>query len=328
MEQVGGRWYPNDRMAFSIGPSIERVAGVVLDALGGARFQLDLEVENRRIDRLYTIAKRDQWNLDDRRAEFFPERGPDLDVNAWLNVTDAQRKAAARCFSSVYYGEQGAKVISAQLTCMAPTNEASKFLATQVMDEARHVEVFEGIIRFIDHVHGMNPFLNALLTDIARTPHRVEKLIGMNLLVEGLALAAFKATLKGLKELGISEQGYRAVGAPIEAIMRDESRHVGFGVVMLPDLLRSASRRRKVEIRLRQLGWLGLLYGSIKYHQRDQEEMGVDHVALLIDLLADHERRINECEGQVLVSTERMQQMIPTLDRVVDKVLRREKRAA
>lgn len=315
-------------MVFSIGSSLERVVGTMLDSLGGARFQLDLDVENRKIDRLYTIAKRDQWNLDDRRADFFPERAPGVDVNAWLNVTDEQRQAAARCFSSVYYGEQGAKVISAQLTTMAPTNEASKFLATQVMDEARHVEVFEGILRFIDRVHGMNPFLNALLTDIARTRHREEKLIGMNLLVEGLALAAFKATLKGLRELGISEQGYRAVGAPIEAIMRDESRHVGFGVVLLPDLLRAASRRRKVEIRMRQLAWLGLLYGSIKYHQRDQETMGVDHVALLIDLLADHERRVNECDATVLVSTERMQQLIPAVDRVVDAVLRRERRAA
>ncbi|MCO5165290.1 MAG: ferritin-like domain-containing protein [Planctomycetes bacterium] len=314
-------------MVFSIGPSVERVVGTMLDALGGARFQLDLDVENRKVERLYTIAKRDQWNLDDRRAHFFPPRDAGTDVNAWLNVTDDQRKAAARCFSSVYYGEQGAKVISAQLTTMAPTNEASKFLATQVMDEARHVEVFEGILRFIDQVHGMNPFLNALLTDIARTRHREEKLIGMNLLVEGLALAAFKATLKGLRELGISEQGYRAVGEPIEGIMRDESRHVGFGVVVLPDLLRGASRRRKVEIRLRQLAWLGLLYGSIKYHQRDQETMGVDHVALLIDLLSDHERRVAECEATVLVSTERMQALIPSVDRVVDAVLRRERRA-
>lgn len=315
-------------MVFSIGTSLERVAGTMLDALGGARFQLDVDVENRKVDRLYTIAKRDQWNLDDRRAHFFPERSPDLDVNAWLNITDEQRKAAARAFSSVYYGEQGAKIISAQLTTLAPTNEASKFLATQVMDEARHVEVFEGILRFIDRVHGMNPFLNALLTDIARTQHREEKLIGMNLMVEGLALAAFKATLKGLRELGVSEQGYRAVGEPIEAIMRDESRHVGFGVVILPDLLRGTSRRRKVEIRLRQLAWLGLLYGSIKYHQRDQETMGVDHVALLIDLLADHERRVAECEATVLVSTERMQALIPTIDRMVDAVLRRERRAA
>lgn len=314
-------------MVFSLGAIYaERAMSAVLDALGGRRFQLALDVDNWKVDRLYTMAKRDQWNLDDRRAYFFPSR-EGLDVAEWLGVTEAQRLAAANLYSSVYYGEQGAKVVSAQLTTLVPTNEASKFLATQVMDEARHVEVFEGVLNFIDRVRGMNPFLNALLTDISATRHREEKLIGMNLLVEGLALAAFKATLKGLKELGVSERGYRAIGEPIEGIMRDESRHVGFGVVLLPDLLRTLSMRRKVEVRIRQLAWLGLLYGSIKYHQRDQETVGVDHVKLLLDLLEDHERRIAECGANVLVSTDRVKSLIPTMDRLVDAVLRRERAA-
>jgi hypothetical protein len=315
-------------VVFAVVRSAERVVSAVLDALGGARFQLDLAVDNAKVDRLYRLAKRDQWNLDDRRDRFFPPRDPGVDVNEWLGITDEQRRASARLYSSVYYGEQGAKVVSAQLTTMVPTNEASKFLATQVMDEARHVEVFEGIITFIDQVRGMNPFLNALLTDIARTRHVEEKLIGMNLMVEGLALAAFKATLKGLKELGVSEQGYRAVGEPIEGIMRDESRHVGFGVVLLPDLLGQLPRRRQAEVRLRQLAWLGLLYGSIKYHQRDQETVGVDHLKLLCDLLEDHERRISECGADVLVSTDLVQRLVPALDRVVDAVLRRERARA
>ncbi len=307
---------------FSVGRSLTGALNGVLDALGAERFQLEIEVSNRKIDRLYRMAKRDQWNLDDRRESFFPDRG-DVDVNDWLGISDAQRLAAAHCFSSVYYGEQGAKVISAQLTTMMPSNEATKFLATQVMDEARHVEVFEGVLTFIDRVHPINPFLSALLTDIAATRHREEKLIGMNLMVEGLALSAFKATLKGLRELGISDRGWNAVGTPIEAIMRDESRHVGFGVVYLPELLEGASLRRKAEIRMRQLMWLGLLYGSVKYHQREQEELGVDHVALLLDLLDDHERRIEECGAAVLVSTDRMKRMIPALDRLVDRALRR-----
>ncbi len=109
--------------------------------------------------------------------------------------------------------------------------------------------------------------------------------------------------------------------------MRDESRHVGFGVVLLPDLLRTLPMRRKVEIRIRQLAWLGLLYGSIKYHQRDQETVGVDHLRLLLDLLEDHERRIAECGANVLVSTDRVKSLIPTMDRMVDTVLRRERAA-
>lgn len=297
----------------------------VLDAMGGAKFKLGVDVDNRRIQRLYGMAKRDQWNLDDKRDHFFPPSREGIDVNDWLGVGDEVRTAAARSFSSFYYGEHGAKIVSAQLTCMAPTNESAKFLATQTMDEARHVEVFEGILGFIDTIHPMNPFLNAFLSDVARTKCMVSKLIGMNLLVEGLALSSFRMILTNLKGgLNVSEQGYRAIGEPIEAIVRDESRHVGFGVVFLPDLMSKLSRRRKAELRLRQLGWLGLIYGSVKYHQRDQEILGLDYVALLESVLNDHERRIQECGGNALVSTERMQGLIPTMNKLVDKALRRE----
>ncbi len=305
--------------------SIEPAANYVLDAMGGAKFKLDVEVDNRKVARLYRMAKRDQWNLDDKRDHFFPPSREGIDVNDWLGVDDVVRTAAARSFSSFYYGEHGAKIVSAQLTCMAPTNESAKFLATQTMDEARHVEVFEGILGFIDRIHPMNPFLNAFLADVARTKCMVSKLIGMNLLVEGLALSSFRVILNNLKGgLNVSERGYRAIGEPIEAIIRDESRHVGFGVVFLPDLMSKLSRRRKAELRLRQLGWLGLIYGSVKYHQRDQEILGLDYVALLESVLSDHERRIQECGGNALVSTERMKNLIPMMNKLVDTALRRE----
>jgi hypothetical protein len=307
-------------------PSLEPVITSILDMLGGAKFKLDVEVDNRRVARLYRMAKRDQWNLDERRAHFFPESRDGVDVNEWLGVCDEVRVAAARSFSSFYYGEHGAKVISAQLTAMAPTNEAAKFLATQTMDEARHVEVFEGILGFIDRIHPMNPFLNAFLADIARTRCLVAKLIGMNLLVEGLALSAFRMILSNLKGgLNVSDRGYRAIGEPIEMILRDESRHVGFGVVFLPDVMQRLSRRQRAQLRVRQLAWLGLIYGSVKYHQADQEILGLDYVQLLNDVLADHEERIRECGGDALVSTDRMKGIIPVMDGIVDRVIRREK---
>jgi hypothetical protein len=307
-------------------PTIEPVINRILDALGGAHFKLDVEVQNRKVDRLYTMAKRDQWNLDDRREHFFPQDRNGIDLNEWLGVDDDVRIAAARCFSSFYYGEHGAKVISAQLTNMMPTNESSKFMATQVMDEARHVEVFEGILGFIDKIHPMNPFLNAFLGDISRVRHVGSKLVGMNLLVEGLALSSFRMILREMKSgANVSDRGYRAIGEPIEAIIRDESRHVGFGVVFLPELLQKIPRRIKAEMRIRQLAWLGLLYGSVKYHQEDQEKMGLDYVKLLSDVIEDHERRIQDCGGDALVSTERMKSLVPTMDRLVDRFLRKER---
>ncbi|MBL4847296.1 MAG: ferritin-like domain-containing protein [Planctomycetes bacterium] len=307
-------------------PTLEPVINRVLDALGGAKFKLDVEVQNRKIDRLYTMAKRDQWNLDDNREHFFPPDRGGIDLNEWLGVDDDVRIAAARCFSSFYYGEHGAKVISAQLVNLMPTNESSKFMATQVMDEARHVEVFEGILGFIDRIHPMNPFLNAFLGDISRVRHTGSKLIGMNLLVEGLALSSFRMILREMRAgANVSPRGYRAIGEPIESIIRDESRHVGFGVVILPELLHKIPRRIKAEMRIRQLAWLGLLYGSVKYHQEDQEKMGLDYVQLLSDVIDDHEKRIQDCGGDALVSTERMKSLVPTMDRIVDRFRRKER---
>jgi hypothetical protein len=295
--------------------SVEDVLSAVLDALGGARWHASPEVRFEKVERLYRHAKRDQWNLDDRRDRFFDVRADALEMPR------EQIEAFSRLFSSFYYGERGAEIVSSQLVSLVPDLEAQKFLATQVMDEARHVEVFEGMLATIGRMCPMNPFLNALLTDMARQPRREEKLIGMNMLVEGLALAAFRTALRTMKDvLRVPEHVYRAIGEPIEAILRDESRHVGFGVMYLPDLLRVASRSRRAQIRLRQLVWLALLYGSLKYQQRDQAAIGVDHVKVLEEILSDHEARLAEMGGDVLVSTAIMKRVVPSLDRLVDRV--------
>lgn len=288
----------------------------MLDITGGSKFQLSPAVKNRRIANLYKKAKRDQWNLDDQ--DFFPVDYAG-DINEWLGITDEVRLAAARSFSSFYYGEQGAKIISAHLSQMAPTAEASKFLATQTMDEARHVETFERMLLLIDDIHPINPFLNALLADINRAPSLAEKLLGMNLLIEGLALSAFRATIAALQPgKNISQQGYNAVGAPIESIIRDESRHVGFGVLFLPEILSGLNSVQRAKLRARQTLWLMLLYGSVKYHQKDQELIGIDYLQLLKQVIEDHERRLSECGGDAFISTALMKSMVPRLDKIFD----------
>lgn len=294
------------------------VMSAVLDLLGGAQFHSSPEVRFEKVDRLYRNAKRDQWNLDDRRDRYFAQKADEL------GLPTEQAEAVCRLFSSFYYGERGAEIISSQLVSLVPDLEAAKFLATQVVDEARHIEVFEGILGTVDRLYPMNPFLNALLTDMSRIRTREEKLIGMNMLIEGLALSAFREACRTLKHvLKVPDAAYRAIGEPIEAILRDESRHVGFAVIYLPELIRTSSFRRRAEIRLRQVVWLVLLYGSLKYQQRDQELIGVDHVRVLAEVLSDHEQRLAEIGGNVLVSTDWMSRFVPAMDRVVDRVIGR-----
>jgi hypothetical protein len=307
-----------------IRPSLTPVKDYIYKALGHPGLALPGQVKNEKILRLYKKAVRDQWSFDERHP--FPTNFRNIDINEWLGTTDEVRIAAAKSFSSFYYGELGAKLISAQLTVLAPTNESSKFLATQTMDEARHVEAFEAMIGFIHgSIYPANPFLNAFLSDIVRTQHFEDKLVGMNLLVEGLALSAFRMVIKELKtEKNISRAGYAIIGSPMEDIIRDESRHVGFGVVFLPEVLEGLSWRRKTVLRLRQLAWLALLYGSVKYHQADMEVMGLDYLQLLRELIEDHEKRVADCGGDALVSTERMKSIIPMMDKLVDSFKKRQ----
>jgi len=124
------------------------------------------------------------------------------------------------------HGEQGALLATAQIVDSVPWYEAKQYGATQVMDEARHVEVYR---RFIQQKLGIeydvNPELKKLL-DLILTDSRWDmKFLGMQIIVEGLALAAFgtirdTATNPLLRDL-------------TAAVIEDESRHVAFGVLSL-----------------------------------------------------------------------------------------------
>ena len=285
----------------------------VVNRLGGSAFQITPEVKYQRVHRLYENAKRDQWNASERvpRGDTLPSEG----------LSELERGAICRVFSQLYYGERGAQIISGQLSTMVRDNEASKFLASQCMDEARHVEVFESLLLRIDKVYPMNPFLNALLTDMMRTDRVEEKLIGMNLLVEGLALSVFKFTVKLFeREARFQNDVGVHVYEALKLILKDESRHVGFGVVYLPELLRGLPKRRLAELQARQLAWMTLLFGSTRYHKRDSAIVGIPYVDILADILEDHQARVAEMGVEGLVTGAQLSKLIPTVDRMLDRV--------
>jgi hypothetical protein len=292
---------------------LARAVNRAVDAFGGHTFQITPEVHYRKVQRLYENAKRDQWNA----AVNLPGEDP-LDPG---ELSPVEVTAICRLFSQLYYGERGAQVISGQLCTMAPDNEAAKFLSSQCMDEARHVEVFERLLTRMDGIYPMNPFLNALLTDMKRTNKLEEKLVGMNLLVEGLALSVFKFAVK----LFDTDPRYRSevghqVHESIRMILRDESRHVGFGMLYLPDLIRALPARRVRELEARQLVWMGLLFGSVRYHKRDAAIVGIPYVDILADILRDHEKRVQEMGVSGIVTGKQLAQYVPVIDEVLDRV--------
>ena len=132
--------------------------------------------------------------------------------------------------SQFLHGEQGALVATAKLVQACPDEEAKFYAASQVLDEARHVEVFH---RYLTEKLGTSypilPSLANLLNDIVEAKDWDLSFLGMQIMVEGIAMGAF-AFVK------MTNPDEPLILELVERVMQDESRHVAFGVLTLEDL--------------------------------------------------------------------------------------------
>ena len=144
--------------------------------------------------------------------------------------------------SQFLHGEQGALICTAKIVETVPWYDAKLYAATQVVDEARHVEVFA---RYLEEKMGgeyqVNAHLRELLDDIIRDSRWDMTYLGMQIMVEGLALAAF-GYLHQLTNEPLLKKLLRYV-------MSDEARHVAFGVLSLQEVY---SEMSDAEIKDRQ----------------------------------------------------------------------------
>jgi hypothetical protein len=131
--------------------------------------------------------------------------------------------------SQFLHGEQGALICTGLITATVPWIDAKYYAATQVVDEARHVEVFG---RYVEEKMGgaypVNPQLKSLLDDIITDSRWDITYLGMQIMVEGLALAAF-----GFLHMLTQEPLLKKL---LRYVMGDEARHVAFGVISLQEL--------------------------------------------------------------------------------------------
>jgi hypothetical protein len=136
--------------------------------------------------------------------------------------------------SQFLHGEQGALICTGLITATVPWIDAKYYAATQVMDEARHVEVFG---RYLEEKMGgaypINPQLKSLLDDIITDGRWDITYLGMQIMVEGLALAAF-----GFLHMLTQEPLLKKL---LRYVMGDEARHVAFGVISLQELYNQLS---------------------------------------------------------------------------------------
>jgi len=212
-------------------------------------FDWQYALENDGLLALYEKGKTATWNANDLDwstevdiEKMMAERvdsGMDSMLNRVLNPPrplDAEENQIlqlnmnAFLLSQFLHGEQGALVATAKLVQQVPDEEAKFYAANQVADEARHVEVYH---RYLTEKLGMSyeihPSLNVLLTDIISDSRWDVTFLGMQIMVEGLALAAF-----GMMRLMMQDEPL--IQDLTTRVMADESRHVAFGVLSLEQI--------------------------------------------------------------------------------------------
>ena len=113
-------------------------------------------------------------------------------------------------------------MVAAQLVNAVPHTDAKFYAATQTMDEARHVEVFARYIEKLDEIRPIAPSLKGILDQTLQTGDWMKKLVGMQIVVEGLALYAFRE-MRNLTEEPLLKD-------LLTYVARDEARHHAYGV--------------------------------------------------------------------------------------------------
>jgi hypothetical protein len=142
--------------------------------------------------------------------------------------------------SGMLHGEQGALLVAAQLASCAPSYEAKLYAASQTFDEARHVEFFNKFIqKQVGIMYPCGAGLKSLLDKVLTDERWDLKFIGMQVIIEGLALAAFN-TAKMQSNIPVHKKG-------LHFVIRDEARHVTFGINYLEEYIKTLSKEDREE---------------------------------------------------------------------------------
>jgi hypothetical protein len=220
-------------------------------------FNWEYDEPRDRLLTLYEKGKKKQWDaqtLIDWSLDLDPaDQGvmPDTYVPifgspTWEKMTRAQKDETrhhytAWLLSQFLHGEQGALVCAAKIVQTVPDIDSKFYAATQVMDEARHVEAYNKFLHEkLELAYPIHPQLALLLEQTIADSRWDITYLGMQVMIEGVALAAF-SLLRDFTEHPLA----RSLNA---YVMKDEARHVAFGLLALQDAYKDitdAERRER-----------------------------------------------------------------------------------
>jgi len=229
------------------------------------KFNWEYEDGSAELLDLYEKGKKQQWNASERLdwsqelGEDNPMEMPDQVIPIygtpfWDKLSEKQRiwfrwNLQAHQICQFMHGEQGALIATAKIVATVPDINAKFYAATQVIDEARHVEVYKRLIHEKFKIaYPITKPLKTLLEQTLTDKRWDFTYLGMQVIIEGLALAAFQR---------IRDDARNNLAAAVNAyVMQDEARHVAFGRIALRDYypqLSEAERREREEFAIEAL---------------------------------------------------------------------------
>jgi hypothetical protein len=230
-----------------IGTNVPRAVTEIFKTPLIGSYTWDYQSANGKLRRLYELGKKLNWNAStdidwdktiDKSIGPLPMLlVPYLGYPEFEKLSDEKKlefRWHSHCWSlsQFLHGEQGALLVTSQLVSCAPTYDAKLYAASQTFDEGRHVEVFSRYIQEkIGFMYPVNKNLKALLDKILTDPRWDLKFIGMQIIIEGLALAAFH-TMKDVSSIPLMVD-------ILKGVIQDEARHVTFGIIYLEEFIKT-----------------------------------------------------------------------------------------
>ncbi len=255
---------------------LSTVPGKLLRKLGGSTLPFDMfdgvrgEAEARRarkMESIYHVGQNRIWDGREVLAELIAKHGAP-------RLPDDKRKALAQVFAIIMWGELAAWKISAQLADALEPLEAKLAATSQAHDEARHFYVMHDYLDALGQkVQPMGFWSERVLRLTLGTPDLVKKLLGMQLTVETIALVIFQR----VRELEVEP----VLTELLPYYERDEARHVGLGVQLVPQMMNALSLPGMLDVALFQLDMLSTTLFALKAIEPDLVTLGVDPRSML-----------------------------------------------
>lgn len=223
----------------------------------------DATQKTKRLDRLYQLTHQHAWDGKAVLAALIEKHGP-----PGCDMPERKRQALSRVLTILMWGELAAWNISADLALKIEDTDAKMAATGQVFDEARHFTVMRDYVKSLGPVPPLGGLPRRLLAKVIDAPTLATKLIGMQLLFETNAVVIFRRIADSdvcpiLTEL-------------LPYFERDESRHVGLGVMYLPRLIRQMCPAEARSTARFQLECILLLMAGGFSVRADFSELGLD----------------------------------------------------